>query len=343
MKIERDLIPQADKLDEVINVLYAIEKGARSDEEITKSLKDINVSRQGRYYRKATEILGFTERNKPNYSELTSMGLKMCRSSSLDQQILLKKAVLSCQIIQRIIPFIENKESGFSFEDLSNFVFSVTDTTQDMAKRRTSTIISWLKMISFISKNDDNNEYFLNRDFIADMPIINYVDTWEPMIPHSYDLKDYIELSSIKKIGSNQIVHMIDSVKLERAINRHNYLVNLVAEKAKSIGVIPKSNKLIDLAITTNEGRFIFEMKSFTTRNVREQIRIGISQLYEYKYLQNAIDAKLALFIERKLPDELQWMQHYIENDRNIFLLWNENRTIHTTENNEKYFSFLIN
>ena len=94
-----------------------------------------------------------------------------------------------------------------------------------------------------------------------------------------------------------------------------------MATRIKAAGGIAKSNRFIDLA-SKLESDFIFEMKSTTDANVRGQLRKGVSQLYEYRYLENKPDAKLVLVIERPIVAPNNWMNEYLESDRNIFVVW---------------------
>ncbi len=117
----------------------------------------------------------------------------------------------------------------------------------------------------------------------------------------------------------------------DRARVSHRHLINITAERISAAGGIPKSNDLIDLAVNL-ENDFIFEMKSTTDQNVRSQIRKGVSQLYEYKYLQNKPDAKLVLVVERPLGVATHWMHKYLETDRDILLLWDGNKRLYGSE-----------
>ncbi len=110
-----------------------------------------------------------------------------------------------------------------------------------------------------------------------------------------------------------------DAIQDRTRVSYRN-LINITAERISAAGGIPKSNDLIDLAVNLDND-FIFEMKSTTDDNVRSQIRKGVSQLYEYKYLQNKPDANLVLVVERPLNVVTQWMHEYLEQDRDILLL----------------------
>ena len=71
MKIKSNNIPQADVLEDIIKTVIAVSKGAKTFQEIAKYID--KVERQGRYYRRAAEMLGFIK-NTGNTSYLTELG-----------------------------------------------------------------------------------------------------------------------------------------------------------------------------------------------------------------------------------------------------------------------------
>jgi len=73
-------------------------------------------------------------------------------------------------------------------------------------------------------------------------------------------------------------------------------------------------------------GFYLFEMKSTTDKNVHGQIRRAISQLYEYRYLQDLPEAKLVVVIENPPPQEKRWIIDYVVKDRNILIAWDGDR-----------------
>lgn len=117
------------------------------------------------------------------------------------------------------------------------------------------------------------------------------------------------------------VAYYVDLNKRERANAAHSGLVNLIASRIKVAGGIAKSSRLIDLATNLGDD-FIFEMKSSTPTNIRSQVRRGISQLYEYRYLQNIPAAKLVLVLENSLGASTRWMHDYLEVDREVLLIW---------------------
>ena len=60
MRIQSNDLPQADRIESVILATVAIANGATTDIEIANQVPGIEGdARQGRYYRRAAEILGF--------------------------------------------------------------------------------------------------------------------------------------------------------------------------------------------------------------------------------------------------------------------------------------------
>ena len=72
MKIPTEQVPQADRIEAVEKALRAVLEGAETYQDIAKALG--YAERQGRYYRRACEILGLTARTESNRSVLTPMG-----------------------------------------------------------------------------------------------------------------------------------------------------------------------------------------------------------------------------------------------------------------------------
>ena len=106
-------------------------------------------------------------------------------------------------------------------------------------------------------------------------------------------------------------------------------------------GYLPKSNQLIDLAARVEKNDYIFEMKSITEENAKSQIRKGVSQLYEYRYLQNVPNARLVLAVEIQLPDNIEWMHDYLELDRDIMLVWDGDESLFSSSKTKNALNFL--
>jgi hypothetical protein len=90
------------------------------------------------------------------------------------------------------------------------------------------------------------------------------------------------------------------------------------------------------------DGRpIIFEVKSISLSNARSQVRAGLSQLYEYRYVQAAQDAALVLATSSPLPPSERWMADYLHTDRRILHIWDGNGRLYATPVVRKELAFL--
>jgi len=172
---------------------------------------------------------------------------------------------------------------------------------------------------------------------------VTYADDAEPLVPSDFSLSEYRDVQARALSGARTISRIVDETKRERASDSHRILTNLVAARIRVAGAMPRCNQFVDLAGRIGKTPFLFEIKSTTEDNVRGQIRRGISQLYEYRYLQRASDAQLVLVIEKPLGQELAWMVEYLVRDRGILLVWDgDMRTLHCPSWLKRQLSFLV-
>jgi hypothetical protein len=117
----------------------------------------------------------------------------------------------------------------------------------------------------------------------------------------------------------------VTRIKRQRRNLAHKELIDKMAECLKNIGAQPKENDHIDLfAKIPQDGSFIFEMKSGGD-SLLEQIRKGLSQLYEYRYRYRAVidDAHISLcLVLPESPDVIPWITEYLCDDRQINICW---------------------
>jgi hypothetical protein len=340
MKVPSDQIPQADVLVDVIKTIIAVSQGARSYQDIAKAINKVN--RQGRYYRKAAEVIGLIESTGRNKSELTDLGKKFVQSNPTLSNPYLIQGVLNSRIFQRIIPFLENNsDGGVERNDIEQFLDNTADLGgSSMAPRRKSTVISWLVELSIV--NEVNGKYYLSASTINErLENVKFDNTDEPLIPSATDLSEYEKVEMRTSAAEQTIITYKRSAATERADNSHRKLVNITSERIKNAGAIPKYNQFIDLATKYQNQDFIFEMKSTTENNEKNQVRAGLSQLYEYRYLQNKPNAKLVLVIESSLSQKEIWRSDYLENDRDIHLIWDGNDQLYGNEKTRNTLNFL--
>lgn len=340
MLIPSDQIPQADNLIDVLHTVKSVSQGARTFQEIAQSIG--KVDRQGRYYRKAAEIIGLITTPSSNSSVLTPLGQELVNTGTEITNPIFIQSVLNIRLFQRLIPFLEsNNVNGLSRQGIIDFIVEVSDLEKNsMANRRVSSVVSWLEELNIIERRSER--YFLLVSTINNnVDILNFTNIDEPLLPRSTLLSEYETVQERTNTARDTIITYKDQALLERAENVHRRLVNLVANRIKGAGQIPRYNQLIDLATRYDGIDYIFEMKSITDANAREQVRKGLSQLYEYQYLQNLPNSCLVLVIERDLPNTSRWMIDYLENERNISVIWDGDNNLYGTDLTRSKFEFL--
>lgn len=335
MRLRTADVPQADDLDRVIDVVEAVQDGAKRDVEIAAKLGEYDP-RQGRYYRLAAELLGLIT-NEANNSEITKLGRDFVERENTEREALLPQIVLNSKLFRALMPFLKRHPDGITRSEILEFVLSLTDLAETTVERRLTTITNWLERVRLIYQDD--GRIFLNAGVIQKIGLIKFRDVDEPLIPKS--MREYSIIPERTNAASKSIRVMRDEAKMERANAAHRQLVKLVAGRIQQAGFLPVYNPLIDLAAQVEDQQFIFEMKSSQEKNFRAQIRKGLSQLYEYRYLQDAPDATLVLVIEKSLPPTIEWMQEYLETDRNIKLIWDGNNDLHASSQTREVLGFL--
>jgi hypothetical protein len=338
MRIESFEIPQADRLSSVVQAIIAVGKGARTDRDIIANIPDLTTARQGRYYRNASEILGFIT-NYRNNASLTLKGEEFLKNPSLKNPLFIA-SVLNIEVIQRLLPYLELKPNGLTKPEIESYIESIvsSDIGESMIPRRILTILSWLKTLNVLVEK--NGKYYVQNTFTNDLPVFEISNIEQPILPVSGDLKEY-EIVEKRVKSANEIITIYkDQAKLDRANNVHTELVNLVANRISKAGGVPKQSGTIDLAVNLDKD-FIFEMKSTTSKNEKSQINKGMGQLYEYRYLYNKPDANLVLVVENPLETKNSWMLDYLETDRNIHLVWDGNDQLYGTQNTREKLGFL--
>jgi hypothetical protein len=317
----------------------AIAAGAKTDDDIAEAIGQLS-DRQGRYYRRATEILGFSERAQNNASSLTKLGKLFQRASAEDKKSLIMGAILNNPVFVRLVSFLEaHGAAGASRMEVEKFLASVAELgATSMAGRRTSTYLSWLRYLGLV--NDTANSYVLNS-LPSSVPFVTVGSDEEPLLPARYDLLEYQDQSRRVKKSEEAIQYFVDQASRERANSVHTELVNLMAQKIRKHGSIPRTNRYVDLSARIGDQDYLFEMKSTTVTNMHHQARRGLSQLYEYRYIQNVPDAKLVLVLETPLAGKMAWMADYITKDRNVLLVWDGNNRFYCPEGISDQLTFI--
>jgi hypothetical protein len=144
--------------------------------------------------------------------------------------------------------------------------------------------------------------------------------------PIKTELKEK-DLSIVDELPDEKYIYsQISKNKLEKANQAHSQTLKILGLALQKRNCPIKETKLIDAYAIIGNKKIIFEIKSITEANEREQIRKAISQLYEYRFLYSLFDALLCIvFSQRPFS---QWLIDYLITDRQIHVLWIENGEI---------------
>ena len=152
-------------------------------------------------------------------------------------------------------------------------------------------------------------------------PVVNYLDRTYPLREQKVVTGKPMRQPS-KRIRADPEITLI---KQQRRNLIHRELVDQMAKLLRGLGAVPLENEHIDLcALLPKDKFFIFEMKS-GGEFVLEQIRKGVSQLYEYRYRYrdtiDTEDVKLCLVLPSR-PVSIPWVIDYLCLDRKIGVCW---------------------
>lgn len=126
--------------------------------------------------------------------------------------------------------------------------------------------------------------------------------------------------------GKKSTLANIDLVSRERANRSHFELEKLLAGFATSQRLTPKWNQNVDMYFDVPDGTVLAEIKSCTDSNFHSQLRKGISQLFEYRFLYKTLfgsETTLLLLVETIPPKAKRWLIGYAES-LGIVLAWKE-------------------
>lgn len=315
-------LPQADDFERVLRVVGAVEHGPQTHAELAQALGDYR-ERQGAYYRKAAEIFGLVQLAGPNRVELTDEGLRVLNMTALERKLHLGTRVLELPVFAEIVHELRLADSGLDLQTIRHAVADVVPgTTPKMIERRTQTMLSWLRYFGIVAV--DAGRVHLVR--------IPRETAFEEMLPHSlrrtWAFKT-LPLMSGEDPGftaAEEMSHqyLVEAVTLEKALAAHERLVRDMNRQILDLGVEPKFNGLVDLFLEHQGIQVIFEMKSCSHSNLHDQARVGLAQLYEYRFLHEMPEAKLVLTLEGRPEKSDAWLLPYLTKDRGLYVCWSD-------------------
>jgi hypothetical protein len=144
--------------------------------------------------------------------------------------------------------------------------------------------------------------------------------------PKTFTLKPMsLPQKELKAVGPEvpndpYIVSHIARVKIEQANAVHAKTLAVLRSFLESLEFTVSESKLIDAFTELGLGPAIFEVKSITENNEREQIRHALSQLYEYRFLHALPTASLWGVFSQPLSSG--WYIDYLIHDRGVNVVW---------------------
>lgn len=148
---ENNIVPQADDLNKILELLALINSGQNTVSEIADYF--VFDERQSNYYGEAAEFLGLITRNRGIF-ELTERGNKFIATAPKDQQLFIFKLVLNSWLFRELIKKAKRK-GYFTKQDVEDVIANV-DAGDGKSKRYSSstigrrriTILAWVDWIS---------------------------------------------------------------------------------------------------------------------------------------------------------------------------------------------------
>lgn len=146
---ENNIVPQADDLNKIFELLTLINSGQNTVSEIADYF--VFDERQSNYYGEAAEFLGLITRSRGVF-ELTDRGNIFIATAPKDQQLFVAKLVLNSWLFRELIKKAKRK-GYFVRQDVENVIGDV-DAGDGIKRyssstigRRTKTIMSWVSLI----------------------------------------------------------------------------------------------------------------------------------------------------------------------------------------------------
>jgi hypothetical protein len=315
MAFSTEDFPQADKLDQVGMVAQAVSKGHRSFDAIEDFIGLESEGRQGRYYRKAAELLGLVT-NRANRATLTDRGAEYVKLSTREERrAFLAHCLSENELFKAVTKYVADHRPTQS--QLSSHIVSIYPGAENTARRRVSSVMAFLtdsglavsrggRYVPGASGGGPLIEETEDEEGLYGKPVETNPGTGQPVV----------------REGTYTVE--VDAAKQERANFTHKRLVTGKAVFLKSRDLPANSNKSIDLYSKSGAATVLYEMKSLDAGNFVAQVRRAISQLYEYRYAFRAPEARLCVVTSGYPEKRSKYYLKYLQEDRQIAYVWTE-------------------
>lgn len=151
-----DEIPQANDLEKVGLAVVAVSKGNSTYQQIAEYIGF--TERQGRYYRRAAEILGLIKSDGRNNSVLTDAGQAFITATKREKNLVvaLKPSLLGIPLLREVYERVSNTATVDDADILECLIeLSGVKKSNVTIVRRLSTFVSWLKQAGLLEETDD--------------------------------------------------------------------------------------------------------------------------------------------------------------------------------------------
>lgn len=148
---QTDVVPQANDLNRIIELLDMINNGQQTAQEVAESF--VFNQRQSDYYREAAEYLGLVESSRRRY-QLTLRGQQIVVADIQKKREFLARSIVNSWIFAELIDRARRRpEKIFRVEDIDQIIASATKgLTQrynnSTILRRRRTIVAWIRWLS---------------------------------------------------------------------------------------------------------------------------------------------------------------------------------------------------
>lgn len=145
--IYRDLIPQANDLEKVIELIFKVKEGYNHPRDISAHF-DFTI-RQSSYYRHAAEALGLIKNSSVGYV-LTNTGEQLADLPTDKRNLFLIQLLKNFNLIKESLDILD-KTHQITKDDLTKLILKNSSLGLSTATRRAASLFSWLKWIGVVT------------------------------------------------------------------------------------------------------------------------------------------------------------------------------------------------
>ena len=140
----KDIIPQANDLDKVMELVFKVSEGMVTAKEIAEYFNFDN--RQSSYYREAAEALGYVYLEASHYV-LTDTGRHLVGLGIEDRNIFFSRVLSNFKLVKELLSQLRNNGS-FTKQDAERAIVAHSNLTGTTVGRRADSLMSWFRWIA---------------------------------------------------------------------------------------------------------------------------------------------------------------------------------------------------